>query len=50
LKLETFAKVLKTVVVVNAKLLANLLAKQVVVLQIKSAKTAKKASNLILFA
>jgi hypothetical protein len=43
-------KVLKTVDAENVKLLANLLAKQVVVLQIKSAKTAKKASNFILFA
>jgi hypothetical protein len=38
-------KVLKKVAVVNAKLLANLLAKQVAVLQIKSVKTVKKASN-----
>jgi len=38
-------KVLKKVAVGNAKHLASLLAKQVVVLQIKNAKTVKKASN-----
>jgi hypothetical protein len=37
--------VLKTVVVVNAKLLANLLAKQVVVSLTNNAKTLKRANN-----
>jgi hypothetical protein len=35
----------KTVVVANAKLLANLLVRQVVVLQTKNAKTHKKKAN-----
>jgi len=45
LKLATFAKVLKTVVAANVKLLASLLAKQAAVLLISSAKTPKRANN-----
>jgi hypothetical protein len=45
LKLAIFAKALKTVVVANAKLLANPLAKPVAVLLISSVRTPKRANN-----